>query len=237
MCAQEVLYMLVYCFYFHLGFSFLLLLGQDTKLERHFNGRMAMLDNSGFFSFPSSLEFNGVPCYSFQSSMRSCSPLFARRQRMVWLQNMLRVLYSTHFVGWPECIQMALAGKGGIVFKLSWLFLSISLVEKIVLYNFLKYATCFHSSKEGNDSLLSKTRKCVSDIIRVCFFEAGRSIAHKCARFLALCIRLVLIICILFFDYFCFTCIWGICMHSELNIRVCYCFIFCRRFHPSFFLH
>ncbi|NXT39499.1 BIRC6 protein, partial [Pelecanoides urinatrix] len=45
------------------------------------------------------------------------------------------------------------------------------------------------SSKEGNDSLLSKTRKCVSDIIRVCFFEAGRSIAHKCARFLALCIR------------------------------------------------
>ncbi|XP_068041403.1 baculoviral IAP repeat-containing protein 6 isoform X6 [Anomalospiza imberbis] len=44
------------------------------------------------------------------------------------------------------------------------------------------------SSKEGNDSLLSKTRRCVSDIIRVCFFEAGRSIAHKCARFLALCI-------------------------------------------------
>ncbi|XP_039425764.1 baculoviral IAP repeat-containing protein 6 isoform X5 [Corvus cornix cornix] len=44
------------------------------------------------------------------------------------------------------------------------------------------------SSKEGNDSLLTKTRKCVSDIIRVCFFEAGRSIAHKCARFLALCI-------------------------------------------------
>ncbi|XP_068795504.1 baculoviral IAP repeat-containing protein 6 isoform X13 [Struthio camelus] len=44
------------------------------------------------------------------------------------------------------------------------------------------------SSKEGNDSLLSKTRKYVCDIIRVCFFEAGRSIAHKCARFLALCI-------------------------------------------------
>uniref|UniRef100_A0A8B9GLS2 Dual E2 ubiquitin-conjugating enzyme/E3 ubiquitin-protein ligase BIRC6 n=1 Tax=Amazona collaria TaxID=241587 RepID=A0A8B9GLS2_9PSIT len=44
------------------------------------------------------------------------------------------------------------------------------------------------SSKEGNDSLLFKTRGCVSDIIRVCFFEAGRSIAHKCARFLALCI-------------------------------------------------
>uniref|UniRef100_A0A8C3XU63 Dual E2 ubiquitin-conjugating enzyme/E3 ubiquitin-protein ligase BIRC6 n=1 Tax=Chelydra serpentina TaxID=8475 RepID=A0A8C3XU63_CHESE len=44
------------------------------------------------------------------------------------------------------------------------------------------------SSKDGNESLLSKTRKCLSDIIRVCFFEAGRSIAHKCARFLALCI-------------------------------------------------
>ncbi|XP_038601850.1 LOW QUALITY PROTEIN: baculoviral IAP repeat-containing protein 6 [Tachyglossus aculeatus] len=44
------------------------------------------------------------------------------------------------------------------------------------------------SSKEGNESLLSKTRKCLPDIVRVCFFEAGRSIAHKCARFLALCI-------------------------------------------------
>uniref|UniRef100_F7FUX9 Dual E2 ubiquitin-conjugating enzyme/E3 ubiquitin-protein ligase BIRC6 n=1 Tax=Ornithorhynchus anatinus TaxID=9258 RepID=F7FUX9_ORNAN len=44
------------------------------------------------------------------------------------------------------------------------------------------------SSKEGNESLLSRTRKCLSDIVRVCFFEAGRSIAHKCARFLALCI-------------------------------------------------
>ena len=50
----------------------------------------------------------------------------------------------------------------------------------------------FCSSKEGNESLLSKTRKCLSDIVRVCFFEAGRSIAHKCARFLALCIRLVI---------------------------------------------
>lgn len=94
---------------------------------------------------------------------------------------------------------MALAGKGGIMFKLSWLFLSINLVKIIVLDNSLKSATCFHSSKEGNDSLLSKTRKCVSDIIRVCFFEAGRSIAHKCARFLALCIRSVLIICIYLF--------------------------------------
>ncbi|XP_048340127.1 baculoviral IAP repeat-containing protein 6 isoform X2 [Sphaerodactylus townsendi] len=44
------------------------------------------------------------------------------------------------------------------------------------------------SSKETNESLLTKTRMCLSDIVRVCFFEAGRSIAHKCARFLALCI-------------------------------------------------
>lgn len=49
--------------------------------------------------------------------------------------------------------------------------------------------------------MLSKTRKCVSDIIRVCFFEAGRSIAHKCARFLALCIRSVLIIDVYLFLY------------------------------------
>ncbi|PIO26409.1 hypothetical protein AB205_0093660 [Aquarana catesbeiana] len=45
------------------------------------------------------------------------------------------------------------------------------------------------SLREGKESLLSKTRKCLSDIVRTCFFEAGRSIAHKCARFLALCIR------------------------------------------------
>ncbi|XP_053567827.1 baculoviral IAP repeat-containing protein 6 isoform X7 [Bombina bombina] len=44
------------------------------------------------------------------------------------------------------------------------------------------------SLREGKESLLSKTRKCLSDIVRTCFFEAGRSIAHKCARFLALCI-------------------------------------------------
>lgn len=85
---------------------------------------------------------------------------------------------------------MDLAGKREVVFKLAWLFLSISSVKNNkVLHDSLKYAICFYSTKEGNDSLLSKTRKCVSDIIRVCFFEAGRSIAHKCARFLALCIR------------------------------------------------
>ncbi|CAJ0938652.1 unnamed protein product, partial [Ranitomeya imitator] len=42
--------------------------------------------------------------------------------------------------------------------------------------------------REGKESLLNKTRRCLSDIVRTCFFEAGRSIAHKCARFLALCI-------------------------------------------------
>uniref|UniRef100_A0A7N9AXP2 Dual E2 ubiquitin-conjugating enzyme/E3 ubiquitin-protein ligase BIRC6 n=1 Tax=Mastacembelus armatus TaxID=205130 RepID=A0A7N9AXP2_9TELE len=44
------------------------------------------------------------------------------------------------------------------------------------------------SLKEGKDGLLVKTRARLTDIVRVCFFEAGRSIAHKCARFLALCI-------------------------------------------------
>ncbi|XP_056423373.1 baculoviral IAP repeat-containing protein 6 isoform X3 [Hyla sarda] len=44
------------------------------------------------------------------------------------------------------------------------------------------------SLREGKESVLSKTRRCLSDIVRTCFFEAGRSIAHKCARFLALCI-------------------------------------------------
>ncbi|XP_064411867.1 baculoviral IAP repeat-containing protein 6 isoform X3 [Latimeria chalumnae] len=42
--------------------------------------------------------------------------------------------------------------------------------------------------REGKESLLGKTRRLLTDIVRVCFFEAGRSIAHKCARFLALCI-------------------------------------------------
>uniref|UniRef100_A0A8K9UWY4 Dual E2 ubiquitin-conjugating enzyme/E3 ubiquitin-protein ligase BIRC6 n=1 Tax=Oncorhynchus mykiss TaxID=8022 RepID=A0A8K9UWY4_ONCMY len=44
------------------------------------------------------------------------------------------------------------------------------------------------SLREGKEAMLTKTRKRLTDIVRVCFFEAGRSIAHKCARFLALCI-------------------------------------------------
>uniref|UniRef100_A0AAQ5Y9L2 Dual E2 ubiquitin-conjugating enzyme/E3 ubiquitin-protein ligase BIRC6 n=1 Tax=Amphiprion ocellaris TaxID=80972 RepID=A0AAQ5Y9L2_AMPOC len=44
------------------------------------------------------------------------------------------------------------------------------------------------SLREGKEGLLTKTRTRLTDIVRVCFFEAGRSIAHKCARFLALCI-------------------------------------------------
>lgn len=107
---------------------------------------------------------------------------------------------------------MDLAGKREIVCKLAWLFLSINSVKKKnkVLHDSVKYATCFYSAKEGNDSLLSKTRKCVSDIIRVCFFEAGRSIAHKCARFLALCIRSVLII----YKYFYIFCIYFWVLHA-----------------------
>ncbi|XP_035519765.1 baculoviral IAP repeat-containing protein 6 [Morone saxatilis] len=44
------------------------------------------------------------------------------------------------------------------------------------------------SLREGKEGLLVKTRTRLTDIVRMCFFEAGRSIAHKCARFLALCI-------------------------------------------------
>uniref|UniRef100_A0A4W3K7A1 Dual E2 ubiquitin-conjugating enzyme/E3 ubiquitin-protein ligase BIRC6 n=1 Tax=Callorhinchus milii TaxID=7868 RepID=A0A4W3K7A1_CALMI len=44
------------------------------------------------------------------------------------------------------------------------------------------------SFRDGKESLHSKTKKRLTDIVRVCFLEAGRSIAHKCARFLALCI-------------------------------------------------
>uniref|UniRef100_A0A8C9ZQ87 Dual E2 ubiquitin-conjugating enzyme/E3 ubiquitin-protein ligase BIRC6 n=1 Tax=Sander lucioperca TaxID=283035 RepID=A0A8C9ZQ87_SANLU len=44
------------------------------------------------------------------------------------------------------------------------------------------------SLREGREGLLVKTRTRLTDIVRMCFFEAGRSIAHKCARFLALCI-------------------------------------------------
>uniref|UniRef100_A0A8P4KP11 Baculoviral IAP repeat containing 6 n=1 Tax=Dicentrarchus labrax TaxID=13489 RepID=A0A8P4KP11_DICLA len=44
------------------------------------------------------------------------------------------------------------------------------------------------SLREGKEGLLVKTRTRLTDIVRMCFFEASRSIAHKCARFLALCI-------------------------------------------------
>ncbi|KAM3606446.1 uncharacterized protein V6R79_016382 [Siganus canaliculatus] len=44
------------------------------------------------------------------------------------------------------------------------------------------------SLREGKAGLLAKTRTRLTNIVRTCFFEAGRSIAHKCARFLALCL-------------------------------------------------
>uniref|UniRef100_A0A673KPC9 Dual E2 ubiquitin-conjugating enzyme/E3 ubiquitin-protein ligase BIRC6 n=1 Tax=Sinocyclocheilus rhinocerous TaxID=307959 RepID=A0A673KPC9_9TELE len=40
------------------------------------------------------------------------------------------------------------------------------------------------SLREGKEGLLTKTRRRLTEIIRACFFEAGRSIAHKCSRFL-----------------------------------------------------
>lgn len=45
------------------------------------------------------------------------------------------------------------------------------------------------SCREGKAGLLAKTQARIKDIVRMCFFEGGRSVAHKCARFLALCIR------------------------------------------------
>nr|XP_033791570.1 baculoviral IAP repeat-containing protein 6 isoform X2 [Geotrypetes seraphini] len=70
--------------------------------------------------------------------------------------------------------------------------LTVEHAQSLIL-DILCWLSGVHSSgpsslREGKESLLTKTRKTLSDIIRVCFFEAGRSIAHKCARFLALCI-------------------------------------------------
>ncbi|XP_041105893.1 baculoviral IAP repeat-containing protein 6-like isoform X2 [Polyodon spathula] len=66
---------------------------------------------------------------------------------------------------------------------------SQSLVLDILCWLAGVYSNGTCSLQEGKEGLLTKTRKQLTDIIRVCFFEAGRSIAHKCARFLALCIR------------------------------------------------
>lgn len=62
------------------GGGFLLFLKCLSSFVFCLNGRMAMLDNSVFIPPP---EFSGVPCYSSQNSMRSCSLLFAKRQMMV----------------------------------------------------------------------------------------------------------------------------------------------------------
>ncbi|KAJ8250600.1 hypothetical protein COCON_G00225220 [Conger conger] len=65
---------------------------------------------------------------------------------------------------------------------------SQSLVLDILCWLAGVYSNGPCSLREGKEGLLTKTRKRLTDIVRVCFFEAGRSIAHKCARFLALCI-------------------------------------------------
>lgn len=67
---------------------------------------------------------------------------------------------------------------------------NISFLDQFVVSLHIFTHVCwFFSLKEGKEGLLVKSRSRLTDIIRVCFFEAGRSIAHKCARFLALCIR------------------------------------------------
>ncbi|XP_069036040.1 baculoviral IAP repeat-containing protein 6 isoform X3 [Lepisosteus oculatus] len=65
---------------------------------------------------------------------------------------------------------------------------SLSLVLDILCWLAGVYSNGPCSLSQGKEGLLTKTRKRLTDIVRVCFFEAGRSIAHKCARFLALCI-------------------------------------------------
>ncbi|XP_062862910.1 baculoviral IAP repeat-containing protein 6 isoform X2 [Trichomycterus rosablanca] len=65
---------------------------------------------------------------------------------------------------------------------------SQSLVLDVLCWLAGVYSNGLCSLKEGKEGLQSKTRKRLGDIVRVCFFQAGRSIAHKCARFLALCI-------------------------------------------------
>ncbi|XP_078085695.1 dual E2 ubiquitin-conjugating enzyme/E3 ubiquitin-protein ligase BIRC6 isoform X6 [Mustelus asterias] len=63
-----------------------------------------------------------------------------------------------------------------------------SLVLDILCWLAGVHANGLCSFRDGKESLHAKTKKRLSDIVRVCFFEVGRSIAHKCARFLALCI-------------------------------------------------
>ncbi|XP_037398087.1 baculoviral IAP repeat-containing protein 6 isoform X3 [Pygocentrus nattereri] len=65
---------------------------------------------------------------------------------------------------------------------------SQSLILDILCWLAGVYSSGPCSLREGKEMLQTKTRKRLTDIIRVCFFQAGRSIAHKCARFLALCI-------------------------------------------------
>ncbi|XP_078260781.1 dual E2 ubiquitin-conjugating enzyme/E3 ubiquitin-protein ligase BIRC6 isoform X6 [Rhinoraja longicauda] len=63
-----------------------------------------------------------------------------------------------------------------------------SLVLDILCWLAGVHANGLSSFRDGKESLHLKTKKRLAGIVRVCFFEAGRSIAHKCARFLALCI-------------------------------------------------
>ncbi len=98
-------------------------------------------------------------------------------------QNTVRVSFWTFFAGWQGFTPTDPAGEvsqWASIFSLSVLFYA----SFNVFYNPSSY-----SLREGKEGLLTKTRRRLMEIIRVCFFEAGRSIAHKCSRFLALCIR------------------------------------------------
>ncbi|XP_029691286.1 baculoviral IAP repeat-containing protein 6 isoform X2 [Takifugu rubripes] len=63
-----------------------------------------------------------------------------------------------------------------------------SLILDILCWLAGVYSNVSWSCREGKVGLLAKTQARIKDMVRMCFFEAGRSVAHKCARFLALCI-------------------------------------------------
>lgn len=99
-------------------------------------------------------------------------------------QNTVRVSFWTSSAGWRGSTRTDPAGTVDLEFVLiSFVIIGLFLFIFVILLSF--------SLREGKEGLLTKTRRRLTDIIRTCFFEAGRSIAHKCSRFLALCIRWV----------------------------------------------
>lgn len=123
--------------------------------------------------------FSDVPCCSSKTSTRSCLMGCVGEQRAAWLLSMLRASSWTSCVGWLGFSPTGPAGRPGDTHAGSM---------SALLQHQNPFCLDF-SLREGKEGLLVKTRMRLTEIVRMCFFEAGRSIAHKCARFLALCIR------------------------------------------------